>query len=276
MRYYAERSNERVVKREIFIRCHLGDVDNYMLEFLRPIVQYVLVIYSFLGLISLYFVRKIWLARRDRTRSIFSLERERASGEMANGFIGLLVIFGLMLGVYYLSKEVIPEIVPRTQETPTPILEPTIPPTPTIGILIKTPTTTPTPTPTILPVPLTEVTFTPVAAPQSTLSLPQGQPANCPKPGIKITRPNDGASVDGMVQIVGEAVVDSFDYYKFEFRIPGGSWSFAQRYNTPITSGALGSWNSDTVAPGTYEFRLVVVDTSGNYPAPCVIQLTVR
>jgi hypothetical protein len=40
--------------------------------------------------------------------------------------------------------------------------------------------------------------------------------------------------------------------------------------------GVLGSWNSDTVPPGEYEFRVVVVDLTGNFPDPCAIRLLVQ
>ena len=80
-----------------------------------------------------------------------------------------------------------------------------------------------------------------------------------------------------MVQVSGAASIDDFDYYKFEFRVPGDvSWSFIQRYDNAVMGGVLGAWNSDTVAPGEYEFRLVVVDNIGNYPEPCVIRLIVQ
>jgi hypothetical protein len=33
---------------------------------------------------------------------------------------------------------------------------------------------------------------------------------------------------------------------------------------------------SDTIAPGVYDFRLIAIDQTGNYPPPCKIQLTVE
>jgi hypothetical protein len=50
-----------------------------MLEFLRPIVIFDVWIYIFLGIIALFFARGILLARKDRSRSIFTLERENAN-----------------------------------------------------------------------------------------------------------------------------------------------------------------------------------------------------
>ncbi len=242
-----------------------------MLEFLRPIVIFDTWIYILLGFITLFFLRLMIIARRDRVRSIFTLERENANARMTRAFIGLMVILGLMLGVYYVSL-VTPTIVPPTQDTPTPTPIIRIPDTPTPPplLLTSTPTNTPLPTPTTL----FEFEETPTPAPAA----PQvSQPANCPFPGSLITQPGNGARVAGVIQVSGVANIDNFDYYKFEFRIPGGEWSFIQRYDNSVPQlGVLGSWNSDTVVPGEYEFRLVVVDNIGNFPEPCVIRLNVE
>ena len=80
-----------------------------------------------------------------------------------------------------------------------------------------------------------------------------------------------------MVQVRGAAATDNFEYYKFEFRLPGSpDWSFITRFDNSVSDGVLGSWNSDTVQPGEYEFRLVVVDQTGNFPEPCTIRLIVQ
>ena len=242
-----------------------------MLEFLRPIVIFDTWIYILLGFIAIFFLRLMVIARRDRVRSIFTLERENANARLTRAFFGLMVILGLMLGVYYLSL-VTPTIVPPTQETPTstPIIRIPDTPTPPPLLLTSTPTNTPLPTPTTFFE--FEETPTPVpAAPQVS------QPTNCPFPGSLITQPGNGARVAGVIQVSGVANVDNFDYYKFEFRIPGGEWSFVQRYENAVPQlGVLGSWNSDTVVPGEYEFRLVVVDNIGNFPEPCIIRLNVE
>ncbi len=70
--------------------------------------------------------------------------------------------------------------------------------------------------------------------------------------------------------------MEDFDYYKFEIRVPGQDWSYIEHFDNPVAEGALGQWNTDTVPPGVYEFRLTVVDTLGNYPEPCLIQLVVK
>lgn len=244
-----------------------------MLEFLRPIVSFSIGLYLIFGLLCLFFLRLMWLARKDRTRSIFTLERENANVRLTRYFAGFMFAVASILGVYYLNL-VTPQIVPPPQitPTPTPILE--LPPTPTPPPLLPTPTVTPTPLPPPTPA---EATFqgTPVFIPTPNNS--RGGPPNCPNPGSIITQPGNGAKVAGVVQIMGAATVDKFDYYKFEFKEPTtGEWVFVNLFNTPVQSGVLGQWNSDTVPPGEYEFRLVVVDGTGNFPEPCVVRLIVQ
>lgn len=251
-----------------------------MLEFLRPIVILDTWLYICSGLFALFFLRLMWLARRDRVRSIFTLERENASVRFTRAFTGFMITLAFMLGVYYLSL-ITPEILPPSQETPTPT--PIIlPPTPTPPPLLDTPT----PTPTLLPtsdatviVPLPEQggeTPTPAPPPPPQVNT-SGQPPNCPNPQARIVQPGNGARVDGVIQVRGAAATENFEYYKFEFRPVGvPDWSFVARYDNSVPEGVLGSWNSDTVQPGEYEFRLVVVDQTGNFPEPCILSLIVQ
>ncbi len=241
-----------------------------MLEFLRPIVFFDTWLYIGLAFVALFFLRAIWLARKDKSRSIFTLERENANARMARHFIAFMTTLGLMLGVYYLSV-ITPTIVPPAPNTPTPTPILVLPDTPTPPPLLPTPTITPTP----LPAPtLASVVFDTPTPPAAPVFL--GQPPACPNAGARITQPGDGASVSGVIQIAGGANIDDFDYYKFEFRAPGGDWSFIERHDSAVLEGVLGAWNTGTVAPGEYDLRLVVVDSIGNYPEPCTIRLVVQ
>jgi len=245
-----------------------------MLEFLRPIVIFDTWLYIILGIIALFFLRLIWIARKDRSRSIFSLERENASVRMTRAFTGFIIVLGLMLGVYYLSV-VTPTIVPPPPNTPTPTPIVALPPTPTPPPLLPTPTVTLTPLPPEIPTPFTVEETPTVVVPTPDLS--RGQLPNCPNPGANITQPGDGATVVGLVQISGSAATDDFDYYKFEFQDPAsGEWVFVSRFDSQVSQGVLGTWNSDTVPPGEYSFRLVVVDSIGNFPEPCTVRLRVQ
>ena len=234
----------------------------------KLIADYALWLYLLLGLIAFLFLRTYVVAHRERDNSIFTLERETATGRMVQAIIGFLVTLIIIGGVFYTSQTLVQEI-PLPEVTPTPTRLIVLPPSPTAPPLLPTPTPTgtPRPRPTLLPT----TTVTP------TLQAAIGAPANCPNPGVRIAEPGTGATVSGVIQIIGTANIPDFWYYKFEFRGNGfGDWTFIQRFDTSLNGGILGAWDTRSVPSGDYELRLVVVDKTGNYPEPCMLQLLVR
>jgi len=256
-------------------------------------------LFTALCLTAVLFIRLIWSARNNWMLSTSPGTRERANYQIAFGVIGLLVVMVLMLVVFIRSHStnlaqdttssaptemipatfvvLLPTSTPTATASPTPTAMPTMTPPPTVEAS-PTPTAAPTdtPTPTATATPNPTLPPPPTLAPSPTPELAQGQPPACPNPGARIIRPGDGAQVEGIVEVYGSANIENFDYYKLEFRGPGQDWSYVQHFNTPVLEGALGQWNSDTVPPGAYEFRLLVVDTLGNYPEPCTVRLAVQ
>ena len=77
---------------------------------------------------------------------------------------------------------------------------------------------------------------------------------------------------------MGTANLDNLEYYKFEYK-PADSptWQYLTQVDaTPVTDGKLMDFYTTTIAPGVYDFRLIVVDRTGNYPPPCELRLTVQ
>jgi hypothetical protein len=74
-----------------------------------------------------------------------------------------------------------------------------------------------------------------------------------------------------MVPINGVAIHEQFKYYKLEFGAGANPsvWSYFDGGERPVPGGQLGTLNAGALPPGTYSIRVVVVDTSGNFPAPC-------
>jgi YbbR domain-containing protein len=156
-----------------------------------------------------------------------------------------------------------PAETPKPTETPELAETPELTETPTPTPLHPAPT--PTPTPTSTPTPVPSATATPVLL------------AECPDPGARLTYPTMNAVLKGAVQILGSAQVDNFGYYKFEFRPEGVSeWSFLQRFEEPVVDGLLGVWDTTTLLPGNYWFRLVVVKKDGNYIEPCQVPVNIQ
>jgi YbbR domain-containing protein len=171
----------------------------------------------------------------------------------------VLDLFGLKQGVHKVKPTaIVPEGITVKSILPERIeVEITTSPTPT-------PEATETPTPTPLP-----PTPTPTPTPQI--------PPKCPNPKARITYPTVNAILIGKVEILGSANIEGFDYYKFEFKREGAlEWSFLERFEEPVEDGVLGVWDTSLLQSGVYLFRLVVVDTSGNYPEPCEVRVIVR
>jgi hypothetical protein len=80
----------------------------------------------------------------------------------------------------------------------------------------------------------------------------------------------------GVVEIRGSANIDNFDYYKFEYRSKEApDWAFVQSFNETVVDGVLGVWDTSSLPPGAYKFRLIVVDKTGNYQL-CEVDVTIE
>jgi hypothetical protein len=238
-------------------------------------------LYLLLLIISVLLLRRVNVTMKERARSIFDLERENATARIRTNLFYLFVVLLLGSGVWYTANVLI-EDVPLPNPTPTPTVLVQLPATPTPPVLLPTPTSTTTsfatpPTTAAQPPALAAVTATPQPPPAPPpQSQSPGSAPNCPIPGVVISQPGNGAVVNGVVSIFGQARTEDFAYYKLEFRVPGGEWSFIESRETSNAGGQIGSWNSDTVPSGTYELRLVVVDSTGNFPEPCQVTLNVQ
>jgi len=225
--------------------------------------------YGLAAVLALLFLRVAWGARRERLKAIFTLEREAAVKRQTHVLWAAIGIFVFLALIFAVERYIAPSItIPGEPEaTPTLLFLPTPSTTP------ATPTATPTPTRTrtrpTRPTRQPTATGTPEAHPSAL-------PPQCPSPGSQITSPGIGQVVTGVVQFSGTAQVENFEYYKMELGVGESprEWGFLFSKQSPVVKGALGSWDSGTVAPGTYTIRLVVVDSTGNYAPPC--QVTVK
>jgi len=103
----------------------------------------------------------------------------------------------------------------------------------------------------------------------------------CPSLGTVITSPGVNQVVSGTVQIRGSAEATNFDYYKLEYAVGANADETAEyRYfaggNEPVNNGPLGSFDSLALPNRAYTLRLIVVDTTGNYPEPCQVTVLVQ
>jgi hypothetical protein len=208
-------------------------------------------IYTVLALAFLLYARSAFGWWRAYDKAEYSLERERARrGITRAGVMGVWVV--LVAGLTFLAATVLSPAVPAASR-PTPL--------PTVSLL-ATPST---PAPGQPGPPAT-------ALPEAALD-----PSGCLNPQATLTFPVEGSDLSGTVTIKGTASILNFAFYKYEYvevagglPAPGAVWRAVSADTTPKTEGDLGAWDTTLVIPGDYAFRLVVTDTAGNAPLPCV------
>ena len=253
-----------------------------MKVFLKAIIDYAnwLYIVGIFGI--LLCLRAAFLARRERERSIYTLEKEAATDkEFRVLTIGVVIAVGMGV-VLFLAAVIAPHVTfveaeIKREETPEAALVlPTVTPT----RIQPTATHTPTPTrirPTAPPItPLIMLTvedITPTVTPT-----PEPPRPVCPNPLARLTAPPPNTTLSGAVHILGTANIENFDYYKIEYRMdnPATEWALITDLRRgPVAGGLLDIWDTTAFPNGDYRLRLVVVDITGNYPQPCEVRVTV-
>ncbi|MCY3708973.1 MAG: hypothetical protein OXG26_08755 [Caldilineaceae bacterium] len=245
-------------------------------------------IYATCGLLALFQLYRTWQVRAERRQAVFSLERDKAIDDLYRIFLSALLML-VVMGFTYFASTTLREAMIAVESSS--VLsspdDPSASPDVSLSALIPTPTFTPEP-PTPTPLPTRIVVPTPVpdnreedAQPEEPAPAPNQlpvSPALCPDGRAVILSPGNGAIVSGDVPIVGTAQHDQFSFYKLEFA-PGGatqSFNYFDGAESPVVGGLLGNLNSSAMANGTYVIQVVVVDTTGNYPQPCSVTVTVQ
>jgi hypothetical protein len=256
-----------------------------MILLLRLIATYALWI-GIAGFVALaYYLRELVLARRESGQSLFGLEREAARQRQVRALLMLVLVFSILA----VTGVIVYNVAPRLDALPEP------PGATPSGPLVATPPTSGAPLPgeSLTPSPTVPAQLTPgpgatpsgspepspTSAEESPTPAPTAPPvAGCEDPNQYISAPASGTIVDGVVQIYGTADIPAFEYYKFEISgdATGGQWEFIAASRQPVRNGQLGTWDTSIRAPGSYQFRLVVVDNTGNFPPPCTIELIIQ
>lgn len=220
------------------------------------------------GLLALILcLREIREARRGRTQTIFSLERELARVRESRARVALVAVLAVLAVFSWLRFGVVP-----SRSLP-PVREPTA-----TQVLILLPSSTPAPpTPTRTRIP-TRPRPTPLPPSETPTSTPLPLPP-CPLPGVCISSPAAGEAIKGQITIRGSAAVDAFQFYKLEYGMgetPQQWNSIGEVQRTPVVDGVLAVWNTSGFPAGVFKLRLTVVDASGNFPPPYEIRVIVQ
>ena len=224
-----------------------------MAEALLFLEEYQGWIYLVLGLAALIYLRHTWRWYRSRRVTIFSLEREQATERLTRSAILLGLALALMAGTFIATTVLGPSM--PASERPTALSTVSLLATATFARTGEDEAVV-----TSTPLPVTEV-----------------DSAGCANPLATILTPASGESLSGAVEITGTADIANFAFYKYEYisLTPGSVWRAIGAETKTKREESLGPWDTTLVLPGEYALRLVVTDTAGNAPQPCVIQVRV-
>lgn len=88
------------------------------------------------------------------------------------------------------------------------------------------------------------------------------------EPKVGMREPAQGATVQGVVNVVGSANVPGFASYELQYGISHDPGAFSQPIwgpiGTPVEDGVLGQWDTSGLESGPHTLRLVVRDQFGN------------
>lgn len=94
-----------------------------------------------------------------------------------------------------------------------------------------------------------------------------------------IMQPGNHATVSGVINMIGTATHESFQFYKVEFA-PGvdasGGFGYLDGGTNPVTSNFLVSVDTFALGNGPWTLRLEVVDQTGNYIPRCQVTIYVN
>ncbi len=238
-------------------------------------------LYILLAAAFLYTYWHLSRAQQEFRQTHFELERDIARFKRANALTAMILIGELALVVLGIQQVVAPtlrdnmdtgQILAQVQQDGD-FATPTAAPLEgdfqidTSGVvlgeidpadqILPTPTLTPTPVGTIVP-----------NAPAA---------VGCDTPNAQLQVPANGMIVFQPITVSGTAFADDFAFYKFELNGPSTFGNFATLPvdgTQSVTSlGDLGQFVPAFYEPGTYQFRLVVFDTTNAPRGSCTITI---
>jgi hypothetical protein len=223
-----------------------------VLQFFRA---YEIWIYIILGILILWQTRKFILAWEELRGAMFGLEREAAQSRVNSAATMIVLLIIMAVAEFTIVTFVVPTL-PGANPLPTATLD-----------LLATPTFT-------LPPPTQDANSTQEATPT-----PGEAPAaeGCVAGQINLTEPLNGDKFSGSITIRGSADIPNFGFFSLQIARPGDSiWLPILVGQQPVKNDILGTWDTSSLTPGEYMFRLLVTDNLGNELTPCAILVMVE
>jgi hypothetical protein len=212
-------------------------------------------IYVILGVLVLWQIRKFGLAWEELRGAFFGMEREAAQSRVNSAATMVVLLIIMAVAEFTVVTFVVPTL-PGANPLPTATLD-----------LLATPTIT-------LPPPNQNPNETQEATPtQGEIPAAEG----CVAEQINLTSPLNGDRISGSITISGSADIPNFGFFTLQIARPGDViWLPILVGQQPVRNDILGAWDTSSLTPGEYMFRLVVTDNIGNELTPCAIQLMVE
>jgi hypothetical protein len=223
-----------------------------VLQFFRA---YEIWIYVILGILILWQVRKFALAWEELRGAFFGLEREAAQSRVNSAATMIVLLIIMAVAEFTIVTFVIPTI-PGANPLPTATLDLLATPTSTLPSSTQKPNETQPATPTPAELPAAE---------------------GCTAGEINLTEPLNGDRISGSTTIRGSADIPDFGFFTLQVARPGDTvWLPISVGQQPVKNDILGTWDTSSLTPGEYMFRLLVTDNVGNELSPCAIQVMVE
>jgi len=220
---------------------------------IKFLVEYETWIYVLAAIATIIFFRNLIVGWKGLQSSIFGLERETAQRKF-NSSLSALILTGIIVTAEFIIVSVVTIKYPSLVVLATPTLE------------LQS-----TSTPELVSIPgMPEVNE---ESQQMT-----GSAEGCIQGKIEWMNPLPGETVKEKVELKGTVNVTDLGFYKYEFKAADDlDWTTIAGGSLPVIEGALGGlWQTDTLTPGEYLLRLVVLDNNNNPFPPCVIPITIK
>lgn len=95
----------------------------------------------------------------------------------------------------------------------------------------------------------------------------------------EIISPQRGAALQGVVNVVGRTEIPGFKTAEIAFAYdpdPTNTWFLIQKNDQAVNQGTLTSWDTTMITDGTYQIRVRVILSDGQYSDRIVTGLRVR
>lgn len=208
-------------------------------------------IYIVVGVVGIFYLRRLFRSWREFRSATFGLERESVQ-KTFNTSLAIVVILGMIaLGEFIVVSFVAPTV-PRRN----------IGPTPTMDILAGK---TETPEIPAVGTNIPEVILT---------ATPEVLAVGCVTGQLEWLSPTPGARVNGRVSLRGLVRVTNLGFYKYEFnRVGTENWTTIAA-DTSETFDA--TWDVSNLEGGEYQLRILASDAQNNEFPACIITININ